>query len=384
MSLSFGWNEEQLAFKEAIVKFAQEELNDDLIEKDRNSQFNRNGWNKCAEFGILSLPIPEEYGGKGVDPLTIMLALEGLGYGCKDNGLVFAINNHLWSCAISILHFGTEAQKKKYLPNLCRGLLIGGHALTEPGSGSAAFNMQTEAVRHGDYYILNGKKTFISNAPIADVFIAFANTDSNLEIQKGISAFIVSKEFPELTINKEWEKSGLRTAPMGELLFQDCKVPADHRLGKEGAGYTIFQSTIEWERSFLFASQVGVMERILEQCIRYSKERKQFGKPIGSFQSISNKIADMKVRVELAKLMLYKIGCLKKEGRIAFLESSISKLFISEGIVQTCLDAIQIHGARGYMTEYELERELRDATAGTIYAGTSEIQRGIISTLLGL
>jgi alkylation response protein AidB-like acyl-CoA dehydrogenase len=384
MSINFAWDADQLNFRKSVVSFAQQELNQDSIEKDRNNRFDREGWRKCAEFGILGWPIAKAYGGQDVDPLTVMLGLEGLGYGCKDNGLVFAINNHLWSCAVSILNFGTEAQKQQYLPSLCRGTSMGGHALTEPGAGSAAFDMQTEAVCQGDYYIVNGIKTFISNAPVADVYVTFARTNPDSGIQQGISAFIIDKKLPGLTINKEWEKSGLRTAPMGELVFRDCKVPADRRLGKEGAGYSIFQSTIEWERGFLFASQVGVMERILEQSVKYARQRHQFGKPIGSFQEISHKIAEMKIKLELAKLMLYKIGWLKKEGKRAFLESSISKIFISEGLVQTCLDAIQIHGARGYMTEYELERELRDAIAGTIYAGTSEIHRGIISTLLGL
>ena len=384
MSISFAWDPDQLNFRKSVVSFAQEELNQELIEKDRRSQFDQEGWKKCAEFGILGWPIAKEYGGQGLDPLTIILGLEGLGYGCKDNGLVFAINNHLWSCAVSIANFGTDTQKQQYLPALCDGRSVGGHALTEPNSGSAAFDMETEAIRHGDYYILNGTKTFISNAPVGDVYVTFARTNPEVDAQQGISAFIIHKDFPGLTIEKEWEKSGLRTAPMGELVFQDCKVPADHLLGKEGRGHTIFQSTISWERGFLFASQVGAMERVLERCVSHARKRQQFGQSIGSFQGVSHKIADMKMRLELAKLMLYKIGWLKKEGKRAFLESSISKVFISESLNQTCQDAIQIHGARGYMTDYELERELRDAIAGTIYAGTSEIHRNMISTLVGI
>jgi hypothetical protein len=183
-------------------------------------------------------------------------------------------------------------------------------------------------------------------------------------------------------MSKTWEKAGLRTAQMGELTFEDCRVPADRLLGREGQGYRIFQSTIEWERSFFFASQVGVMERLLEQTAAYARRRKQAGQPISSFQSVSNKLADWKVRIELAKLLLYKIGWLKREGRTAFLEASMAKLFISESHIQAGLDAIQIHGARGFLTEFEIERELRDALAGTIYAGTSELQRNIIASLL--
>ncbi len=384
MSVDFSWDREQLALKRSIIAFAQQELNHDLITKDRNSSFDREAWGKCAEFGLLGLPIPQEYGGMGCDPLSAMLAMEALGYGCHDNGLVFAINNHIWSCAVSILNFGDEALKRAYLPRMCRGELIGCQALTEPEAGSAIFTMQSSATREGDSYILNGTKTFISNAPVADVFIVFCRTEANASQERSLSALLVRKDFPGVRLNKVWDKAGLRTTLMGELVFNDCRVPSDHVLGKPGAGYTVFQSTIEWERSYFFASQVGAMERILERCIAYAKTRKQANQSIGSFQAVAHKIVDMKMRVELAKLLIYKIGWLKKVGRMAFQEASLAKLFISESYIQTCLDAIQIHGARGYLTEYGLERELRDSLAGTIYAGTSEIQRGIIAGILGL
>jgi hypothetical protein len=380
--MEFSWTKEQLALKESIVAFAQESLNENLIERDRSGEFDRAAWMRCAEFGLLGLTIPSEYGGMGVDPLTAMLALEGLGYGCRDNGLVFVINNHLWSCALSILQFGGAEQKQRFLPPMCRGELIGGQVLTEPESGSAAFTMQTTAVRDGDAYVLNGVKTFLTNAPIGDVFIVYARTGEAKTPERGFSAFIVTRDLPGLAMSKTWEKAGLRTAQMGELTFEDCRVPADRLLGREGQGYRIFQSTIEWERSFFFASQVGVMERLLERTADYARRRKQAGQPINTFQSVSNKLADWKVRIELAKLLLYKIGWLKREGRTAFLEASMAKLFISESHIQAGLDAIQIHGARGFLTEFEIERELRDALAGTIYAGTSELQRNIIASLL--
>lgn len=380
--MDFSWTKEQLALKESIIAFAQEQLNDNLIERDRTGEFDRTAWARCAEFGLLGLTIPTQYGGKGIDPLTAMLALEGLGYGCKDNGLVFVINNHLWSCALSILQYGTEEQKQRWLPRMCSGELIGGQVLTEAESGSAAFTMQTTAVRDDDHYVLNGVKTFLTNAPIGDIFIVYARTGEANKPERGFSAFIVTRDLPGLHMSKEWEKTGLRTAKMGELTFEDCRVPADRLLGREGIGYRVFQSTIEWERSFFFANQVGVMERMLEQAVTYAKTRKQSGQPIISFQSVSNKLADWKVRIELSKLLLYKIGWLKREGRMAFLEASMAKLFVSESHIQAGLDAIQIHGARGFLTEFEIERELRDALAGTIYAGTSELQRNIISSLL--
>jgi len=380
--MDFSWNDEQLAFKETIIKFAQRELNHDVIGRDKKGEFSWGGWKKCAEMGILGLPIPEEYGGLNADILTTILAMEGLGYGCKDNGLVFAINSHMWSCEIPILHFGNEAQKEKYFPELCNGKLIGGHGMTEPASGSDAFSLRTKAIKKGDQYILNGSKIFITNAPIADVMIVFARTGKARGFA-GISAFIVDKDTPGFTVSGDIDKMGLRTSPMGELAFQDCEVPAENLLGREGAGAAIFNSEMEWERSCLFACHVGVMERQLEECIKYAKERCQFGQPIGKFQSVSNKLADMKVRIELSKLMLYKIGWLKKNGKQALLEGAIAKLYISEGFVKSCLDSVQIHGGYGYSREFEIERDLRDSIAATIYSGTSEIQRNIIARWLG-
>jgi hypothetical protein len=381
--MDFSWSDEQVSLKEAIIKFAKNELNDDIIERDKKSEFFGDGWKKCAELGIFGLPLPEKYGGSNADILTIILAMEGLGYGCRDNGLLFTINSHLWSGEIPILHFGNEIQKNKYLPKLCKGELIGGHAMTEPDSGSDAFSLKTTAVKKQDKYILNGCKMFITNAPIADIIIVFAITDKTKGFA-GVSGFIVEKDTPGLTISPPIEKMGLKTSPIGELVFEDCEVPVENLLGREGLGASIFNSEMEWERSCLFACHLGAMERQLETCIRYAKERQQFGKPIGKFQSISNKIADMKVQIELSKLMLYKIGWLKQNGKQAILESAIAKLYTSESYVKSSLDAIQIHGGYGYSTEFEIERQLRDSVAATIYSGTSEIQRDIIARWLGL
>lgn len=382
--MDFSWNKEQIAIREEIICFVREKLTHDVRRGDRDSQFPQEAWTECANLGLLGFPIPRAYGGRGLDPLTTMIAFEALGYSCKDNGLIFAINNHLWACAMYILNFGSEDQKRQYLPGMCNGSLIGAHALTEYEAGSDILGMRCRAVREGASYVINGTKTFISNAPIADIFIVFAQTGSLADSSPVLSAFIVTKDLPGFTCVKEWEKAGLRTDPMGELRFENCLVPVENLLGPEGGGYTAFLTTIEWERAFLFASQVGSMERILEECVEYISQRKQFGRPLGSFQSISNKVADMKVRLELARLMLYKVGWLKQQGRIALAEASIAKLFITESLIQTALDAVQIHGARGYMAEYEIERELRDALAGTIYGGTSEIQRRTITDLLGL
>ncbi len=380
--MDFGWSEEQAAFRKEVLRFAREELKDDVIARDRNEEFSKTLWKKCADFGIQGLPIPMEYGGGGADTLTTVCALEALGYGCADNGLLFSINAHMWSSEIPIWNFGTEAQKKKYLPGLVSGGL-GLHAMTEPGSGSDAYSLKTRAERKGDKYVLNGSKTFSSNAPDADVTIVFANLDPSRG-PNGVTAFLVDKGTPGFTVGKKLHKMGLRTSPMAELSLQDCEIPVENLLGKEFGGQAVFTSSMEWERICILASHLGAMQRIMETCIKYAKERKQFGEPIGKFPAINNKIADMDVRLETGRLVLYKAAWLKSQGRHPIREASIAKLYVSEACIQSCLEAIQLHGGYGYMTEYELERELRDAIAGTIYSGTSEVHRVIISSYYGL
>jgi alkylation response protein AidB-like acyl-CoA dehydrogenase len=380
--LDFAWNEEQAAFRKEVLRFAREELKDDVIARDHNEEFSRPLWEKCAKFGIQGLPIPVEYGGGGADILTTVCALEALGYGCHDNGLLFSINAHMWSSEIPIWNFGTEAQKKKYLPGLVSGGL-GLHAMTEPGSGSDAYSLKTRAERKGDKYILNGSKTFSSNAPNADVTIVFANLDPTRG-PNGVTAFLVDKGTPGFTVGRKLHKMGLRTSPMAEIALQDCEIPVENLLGKEFGGQAVFTSSMEWERICILASHLGAMQRIMETCVKYAKERKQFGEPIGKFPAIANKIADMDVRLETGRLVLYKAAWMKSQGRHPLREASIAKLYVSEACVKSCLDAIQLHGGYGYMTEYELERELRDAIAGTIYSGTSEVHRVIIANMQGL
>jgi alkylation response protein AidB-like acyl-CoA dehydrogenase len=327
--------------------------------------------------------MPEKYGGLDQDIITCVLVMEGLGYACRDSGLLFAVNSHIWTCESPILRFGTDEQKEKYLPGLIKGSLIGGHAMTEPDSGSDAFSLKCKAEKRGDRYILNGSKMFITNAPIADVLLVFAVTDMKKGFA-GISVFIVEKNFPGFSVGKPLDMMGLKTCPIGEVVLEDCEVPVENRLGKEGAGATVFNSEMEWERSCLFATHVGAMEKDLEECINYAKIRHQFGNPIGKYQSISNKISEMRVRIELSRLILYKVAWMKSQGKRAPVESAIAKLFISESYVDNSLEALQIHGAYGYSKELDFERNLRDSIAGKIYSGTSEIQKNIISSFLGL
>jgi alkylation response protein AidB-like acyl-CoA dehydrogenase len=381
--VDFAWTEEQLAYKRAVIDFARKELNEGIIERDREGAFSRENWQKCADFGIQGLPFPEEYGGADADIVTSMLMMEGLGYGCRDNGLIFGINAQMWSVQMPIFSYGSEEQKRKYLPGLCSGELIGAHGMSEPDSGSDAYSLRTRAVRSEGGYILNGTKMFVSNAPVADLHLVFATVDPSKRMW-GITGFIVETGTPGFTVSRHLEKMGLRTSPMAELIFQDCFIPAENRLGPEGIGAKIFNTSMEWERACILGSHVGAMERQLEESIQYARERTQFDQPIGKFQSVANRIVDMKVRLETARLLLYKVAWLKKAGKPALMEAALAKLYLSESFVESGLDAIRVHGGYGYMTEFEVERDLRDAIGGILYSGTSDIQRTIIARLLGL
>ncbi len=381
MDLTF--TEEQFALKASVIEFAQKQLNHHLREREQAGEFSRDDWRACARFGLQGLPIPSEFGGSDLDILTTVLMMEGLGYACRDNGLIFSLNAQMWSIELPLLTFGTLAQKKAYLPGLVSGDLIGIHAMTEADSGSDAFSMRTRAERRGGSYILNGSKLYITNAPVADIVIVFASQNPGHGFA-GTSAFLIEKGTLGFVVSRSFDKMGLRTSPMGEITLTDCEVPVENLLGKEGSGLAIFNSSMEWERSCILASAVGAMQRQLEICVNYARTRRQFGQAIGKFQSIANKIADMSLRLEAARLLIYRVAWLKQQGKPALAEAAMAKVFTSEAWVQSSMDAIQIHGAYGYMKESEIERDLRDSIAGTIYSGTSEIQRMIIARSLGL
>jgi alkylation response protein AidB-like acyl-CoA dehydrogenase len=376
---------EQRELYDAVLEFARAELNHDLEGRDRDACFPRECWQKCAEFGLLGLPIPPEYGGQGQDLLTTTIAMEALGRGCRDNGLVFSLNAQMWACQMPILHFGTEEQKRAWLPRLVSGAAIAAHAITEPGAGSDVFSLSSRAVRVGDGYRLDGTKTFSTNAPVAELAVAFAYLDRSAETRApALTAFLVPRGTPGLSFSKPIEKMGLRTSPMGEVTFDGCVVSAAQRLGPEGAGMAIFNAAMEWERACIFAGHLGAMERLLEDCVAYARQRRQFGQPIAKFESVASRIADMKVSIEAGRYLLYRVGVLKQQGKSAVLEAAMAKLFVSEAHTRAALDALQIHGGYGYMKEYPIEREVRDALSGTLYSGTSEMQRKIIARCLGL
>jgi alkylation response protein AidB-like acyl-CoA dehydrogenase len=378
--MDFLLSREQEELREKILAFTGKKLNKLIIAKDKNSEFSIAEWYECADFGLLGMIAPEEYGGTNLDNVSIAIALEAFGYACKNNGLVFTLNNHIWTCLLPVMKFGDEFQKNKYLKKLVSGELIGAHGMTENSTGSDAFNMKTTAKIDGDNVILDGSKAFITNAPIASLFLVFARTEAMNGDQ--IGAFLVEKDTTGFTIGKPYEKMGLKTSPMSDLYFNNCVIPKENMLSEKYGGKIIFNTCMEWERTFIFASHLGNMKRLMEENIEFAKERKQFNRSIAEYQAISHRIADMKVMIELAQLLLYKVAWLKDQGKNVFLESSLFKLFTSESYQKIALGTLQIHGAYGYMDE--IEREVRDSLASTIYSGTSEIQREIISKWLGL
>lgn len=374
---------EQQTYCETIREFAGDELNENLVERDEAREFSRDLWQRCADVGLTGLTIDEKWGGQGADALTAALAMEALGYGCRDNGLIFSLNAHLWSAATPIARFGTDEQKQRWLRGLCDGSLIGVQGMTEPESGSDAFALETTATKDGDGWILNGTKTFITNAPIADLFVIFASTDPS-KGWAGLVAFIVERSTPGLSIGPPVRKMGLHTSPMAELHFDECRVGGDQVLGKVGNGMMIFNHSMDWERSMILAPAVGTMQRQVDESVNYARTRQQFGQPISQFQAVSHRIVDMAVRTRAARNLLYEMAWMKQQGRPTPIESSMVKLFVSEAWTASSLDYIEVHGALGYMADSGIERDLRDAIGSRIYSGTSDIQRNLIARQLGL
>jgi alkylation response protein AidB-like acyl-CoA dehydrogenase len=379
----FELSEEQQKLQDAAVAFARGSLVSDMVERDREAHFDRDAWRRCAEFGVLGMPIPQDYGGLGLGLSELLAVMEGLGRGTRDQGLLFSLNAHLWTNSIPILLYGSDEQRRKYLPGLCDGSIVGANAASEPDAGSDIFSMRTRATRDGDHYVLNGSKTFVTNAPVADLFVAYATVNPSLGAT-GITGFIVERNTPGLIVSRKLQKMGLRTSPMAEVIFEDCRVPIAQRLGREGRGVTVFECSMEWERGCILASCLGVMQRQLEECISHARSRKQFGKPIGKFQSVANRLVDMKVRLDTCRPLVYRIGQLKDAKKDATVEAAVAKLYVSESFVKSCLDAVQVFGGYGYMAEQQIERDLRDSVGSTLYSGTSEIQRNIIARGLGL
>ena len=382
--MDFAFSEEQKLLRDNTIRFAKGELNRHVADRDRDQAFSRDLWKKCAEIGIQGLPVPEEYGGTGLDALSTAIVLEALGYGCEDGGLVFSLSAHLLACVVPVWKHGNDAQKARYLGGLCDGTLVGAHAITEPGSGSDTFSMRTRAERDGDGWRINGTKTFISNGPVADVAVIFAVTDAQKGFHGGLTAFLVERGTKGFSTGAKFEKMGLRTSPVGELVFEDMVLPPEAVLGQVGGGSAVFATAMDWERCLLVAGHVGAIERLLDTSVTYARTRQQFGQTIGKFQAVAHRIADMKVQLEAARLLSYRAAWRLQNTRNASLDAAIAKLHVSESLVKAALDTVQLHGGYGFMVEYQVERALRDAVGSTIYSGTSEMQRNIISRWLGL
>lgn len=380
--MDFALTEEQLMFKEQVLKFARREIVDRVQEHDLKSQFDFESWKKLGQFGILGLHFPEELGGAGADVMTSVLAAEALGEAGVDGGLTLSYGAHTYLCADTIFSHGTEAQKRKYVPKLATGEWIGCMGLTEPGAGSDVASLKTRAERKGDTWILNGSKMFITNGAIADVAVIYAKTDPSAG-HAGISAFIVEKGSPGFSVSRSLHKMGVRTSPTSELVFQDCVVPAENVLGFEGNGFMMAMQTVEWDRSTLLAPFLGSISFLIQRCCRYAQERHQFGRPIAKFQAVKHKIADLKIFLEAARSLVYRIAWCKDQGRpLNHLEAAIAKLFLGDWSLGPINDAMLLHGGYGYCHEYDVERVFRDSRLAPIGGGTSDIQKVIISRLM--
>ncbi len=382
--MDFAFSDEQRLLRSEIIRFAERELNAGVRERDSGQIFSRELWQKCGEMGLQGLPVDEEHGGIGADPLTTALALEAFGYGCHDGGLVFAVCAHLLACVVPVWKHGGEELKQRYLPGLCDGSLIAVNGMTEPGSGSDAFSMSTTAVPDGDGFRINGNKTFSSNGPVADVALIYAMTDKEKGYHGGVTAFLVEKDTPGYEAGQKFEKMGLRSCSIGELVLEDVYVPAEAVVGKVGGGSNMFTESMDWERICIGATHIGKMEWLTELAIDYAKTRTAFGQKISKYQAVSHRIADMKMRLEAARWVTYKSASRLGRARDVAQDASITKLLVSESLLTSAMDAVRVLGGYGFMAEYDVERVLRDSVGSTLYSGTNDMQRNIITRWLGL
>ncbi|MEW6259501.1 MAG: acyl-CoA dehydrogenase family protein [Thermodesulfobacteriota bacterium] len=380
--MDFAFTREQLLFKKEVVQFAKKEIVPRVREHDLKGEFDFESFRKMGEFGILGLHFPEELGGQGADVITTVLAGEALGEAGVDGGLTLAYGAHTFLCADTIFRHATDAQRKKYIPKLASGEWIGCMGLSEPDAGSDVASMRTVAEKKGDTYVLNGTKMWITNGPIADVAVVYAKTNPEAQ-HAGISAFIVEKGTPGFSAGPPLIKMGVRTSHTSELIFQDCALPAENLLGKEGEGFLMAMQTVEWDRSALLAPFVGSATYLLKKCAQYAKGRVQFGRPIGQFQAIKHKLADIRIFGEAARALVYRIAWCKDQGRpLNHLEAAVAKLFVGDWSLKPTNDAVVLHGGYGYTHEFDVERIFRDSRLAPIGGGTSEIQKMIISKLM--
>lgn len=372
----FKLTEEQELLKKTVRDFAENEIAHKAAEMDEKEEYDWDLWSKMAEMGLTGIPYPDEYEGAGMDNISYAIAVEELSRVCASSGVL--ISAHTSLCAWPISAFGTEQQKQKYLVPLANGEKIGAMGLTEPGAGSDAGSLKTTAVLEGDEYVLNGSKIFITNAYYADIYVIIAATDKSLK-HKGISAFVVEKGTPGFSFGKKEHKLGIRASATYELIFENCRIPKENLLGKEGDGFKIIMKTLDGGRIGIAAQALGIAQGAYEAALNYSKIREQFGKPISANQGIQWMLADMATRIEAARLLVYQAAWLKDNNENYSKQSAMAKLYASEAAMWVTTKAVQIFGGYGYTREYPVERMMRDAKITEIYEGTSEVQRIVIA-----
>jgi alkylation response protein AidB-like acyl-CoA dehydrogenase len=376
----FQLTDEHKMIRDTARDFAQKEIAPIAAQFDESGEFPEATIKKMGALGFMGIEVPEEYGGAGMDTLAYVLALEEICKADAAHGVVMSVNNSLY--AYGLLKFGTEAQKKKFLTPVASGKAIGAYSLTEPMSGSDASSMKTRAVKDGDFYVINGRKSWVTSGPVAGYVVVFVMTDPEKK-QKGISALLVEGTTPGLIRGKKEPKLGIRASATSELIFENCRVPAENLLGKEGDGFKIAMTVLDAGRIGIGAQALGIAEAAYEAARQYAGEREAFGQPIGAFQGTGFKIADMKTRIEASRLLIYNAALSKERAKTTGerfgLEASMAKLFASETAMFCAHQAVQIHGGLGYSKELPVERYFRDAKITEIYEGTSEIQRLVIS-----
>ena len=369
-------NDQQKMIQKMVREFAEKEIAPVAAELDKTGEYPTKILEKMAKLGLLGILIPTEYGGAGLDVISYTTVIEEISKECASTGVITSVHNSL--VAYPIMKYGTEEQKKKYLPLLAKGEKIGAFAGTEPNAGSDLGAMQTKAVLKGDNYIINGDKTFITSGDKAGIFIVFAVTDKEAG-SKGISAFIVESDTPGFKVGSLFDKLGINANHVTELIFENMKVPKENLLGKEGDGFKIALSTLDGGRIGIAAQAVGIAQAALDESVEYSKQRQQFGRPLAKFQAIQWMIADMATRIEAARYLVRNAAFVKDKGERFSKEAAMAKLFASETAMDCVIKAVQIHGGYGYTKEYKVERLFRDAKITEIYEGTSEVQRMVIA-----
>ncbi|MTI60353.1 MAG: acyl-CoA dehydrogenase [Firmicutes bacterium] len=374
--MDFNLTEEQEMIRKVVRDFAQKEVEPIAAEIDETKEFPRENVNKMGRADMLGVPFPQEYGGAGADTLSYVLTVEELSYACATHGVICSAHTSLG--AHPIFKYGTEEQKEKYLIPLAKGEKLGAFALTEPNAGTDASGLKTTAKLDGDSYILNGNKIFITNAGQADIFVITAMTDQS-KGSRGISAFIVERTTPGFSVGKKENKMGINASDTRELIFKDCRIPAENLLGKDGQGFKIAMATLDGGRIGIAAQALGIASRALDESTTYLKEREQFGRPLAKFQGLQWMVAEMATKVEAARNLVYKAAVTKDSGKGFSVEAAMAKYFASEAAMEVTTKAVQLHGGYGYMKDYPVERLMRDAKITEIYEGTTEVQKMVIA-----